>query len=199
MRGAIWPCTEWGRACVGGGTPALESDQSAPGLPGQFWGGGVGGDWSCLPHRPVEPNAILPFWGWTPGTRESIPGNVREPNPELMVCNEPRGLCSGGEEAAAHMCGKHLGRRGPPEAPKGLGSGRAGSPWPCRASSRKDMENSWTSVWQEVKAGWGHPLLWDSVSSKTPRGSQRPLLYLTAGPIRSDHHELLLSAQPCQA
>lgn len=89
--------------------------------------------------------------------------------------------------------------RHPTEAPKGLGSGQAGSPWPCRASSRKDMEDSWTSVWQGVHAGWGHPLLWDAVSSKTPRGSQRPLHYLTAGPIRSDHHELLLSAQPCQA
>lgn len=94
---------------------------------------GVGGegDWSSPPHMPVEPNAIPLFWGWTPGTGESIPGNVRKLSPELIVRNELRGLCGGGRGRLSTCAAKHLGRRGAPaphRGPRGAGFRPGGQP-----------------------------------------------------------------------
>lgn len=83
--------------------------------------------------------------------------DVGKPSPELMVCNGPMGPVRWGEGEVSTCAAKHLGRRGAPGTapgtPRGRGSAQVGRPWPCRASSRKDREDGWTSMSQEVESG----------------------------------------------
>lgn len=175
-----------------------------PGLPGQqpHWAPTWQGNQSSPPHASGANCHPSPGCDGSQGGQEKIPRNVRNPSPELMVCNMPRGWGVGactvyggsccpyvqtgaGELLALRLWVPHL------RPPRG---------WVPPVLQGPQQERAQ----EEAELGGGDGVRISSLPSQelsflkdTSRASEAPPPALTVSPINSEHWEQLLSPR-CQ-